>query len=114
MSDSDVGKKLNWMVALLAANLLATIVLGCALAFGLLPKVERAVSATERVEARFQTFADEVQPVVTAGAGKAIETIEKMDADRLSETATEKTDALIDSAAERARRFLERDQETEE
>jgi hypothetical protein len=109
MNDSDVSKKLGWAVALLAANLLATLLVGCAIAFGLLPKIERAVSASERVEARFQSFADDVQPVVTAGAGKAIESIKKMDADRLSETATEKTDALIDAAAERARRFLERD-----
>lgn len=114
MNDSDLGKKFNWMIALLAANLLATIALGSALAFGLLPKIERAVSTTERVEARFQSFADEVQPVVAAGAGKAIESIKKMDADRLSETATEKTDALIDAAAERARRFLERDQKANE
>ena len=37
--------------------------------FGLLPKIERAIETTERVEARFQAFADEVQPVMTVGAG---------------------------------------------
>ncbi len=35
----------------------------------------------------------------------------KVDADRLSRTATEKADVLIDSAAERAKRFLDRDKE---
>jgi hypothetical protein len=114
MNDSDLSKKLTWMIALLAANLLVTVAVACAMVFGLLPKIERAVQTTERVEARFQSFADEVQPVVTAGAGKAIETIKKMDADRLSDTATEKTDTLIDAAAERAKRFLERDKNQDE
>ncbi|QDU96748.1 hypothetical protein [Lignipirellula cremea] len=114
MKDSDLSKKLTWMIALLAANLLVTIVMAGALVLGLLPKIERAVQTTERVEARFQSFADEVQPVVTAGAGKAIETIKKMDADRLSETATEKTDSLLDAAAEKAKRFLDRDEKQDE
>ena len=109
MNDSDLSKKLTWMIALLAANLLVTLGVACAMVFGLLPKIERAVQTTERVEARFQSFADEVQPVVTAGAGKAIETI-----DRISETATEKTDNLIKSAAESAKRFLERDKNQNE
>jgi len=80
----------------------------------LLPKVERAVQTTERVEARFQAFADEVQPIVTTGAGKAVETIKEIDAERLSETATEKTDSLIDAAAERAKRLLENDKSQNE
>lgn len=109
MDHPELSKKLTWIVGLLAANLLVMIAVAGALQFGLLPKIERAVQATERFEDRFQSFADEVQPVVTAGAGKAIETIEKIDADRLSKSATEKTDQLIDSAAEKARRFLERD-----
>jgi L-serine deaminase len=109
MPDANLSSKLNWLIALLAANLLAMCAVVLALVFGLLPKVERAVRTTERVEARFQAFADEVQPVVTAGAGKAVETIRKMDADKLSETATKKADSLMESAAERAKRFLERD-----
>ena len=109
MNDETVARKLNWMVYLLAANLVVTFVLAVALIIGLLPRLERAVQTTERVEARFQSFADEVQPVVTAGAGKTIETIKGMDADRLSETATEKADVLLDAAAEKARRFLNRD-----
>lgn len=109
MDHPELSKKLTWIVGLLAANLLVMVAVAGALLFGLLPKVERAVQTAERVEDRFQSFADEVQPVLTAGAGKAIETIEKIDADRLSKTATEKTDQLIDSAAEKARRFLDRD-----
>ncbi|MCC9658870.1 hypothetical protein [Rhodopirellula halodulae] len=110
MNETDLSKKLTWMVRLLAANLFVTSLAVAGLVFGLLPKVERAVSTTERMEARFQRFADEVQPVVTASAGKAIETIQQMDAERLSETATERTDALMEAAADRAKRFLERDQ----
>lgn len=109
MDNPDVSKKMTWMVYLLTANLLVMAAITGAMWFGLLPKIERAVKTTERVEARFQSFADEVQPVVTAGAGKAIETIKKMDAERLSDTATEKADALLDAAAERTKRFLERD-----
>lgn len=113
MDNPAVSKKLTWIICLLAANLLVMVTLGGALVFGLLPKVERAVQTTERVEARFQSFADEVQPVVSASAGKAVETIKKIDAERLSETATEKSDALIGAAAERAKRFLERDKKQE-
>ena len=114
MEHPDLSKKLTWIILLLTANLLVMVVVAGAMALGLLPKIERAVQATERVEARFQSFADEVQPVVTAGAGKAIETITKMDAERLSKSATEKTDSLMDAATERAKRFLERDKKEEE
>ena len=89
MTDAESSRKLNWVIWLLAANLLVMVLGAAALVFGLLPKLERAIEATERVETRFQSFADEVQPVLTSGAGKAIETIKKMDADKLSETATE-------------------------
>lgn len=82
-----------------------------AIVYMLLPKIERALGATERIEARFQSFADEVQPVLTAGTGKAVETIKNMDADSLSQTVTEKTDSLIDAAADRAKRFFDRDME---
>jgi hypothetical protein len=109
MNDPEVSKKLTWMIGLLTANLLAIVGVGGAMVLGLLPKVERAVQTTERVEARLQTFADKVQPVLTAGAGKATEAIKKIDAEKLSQTATEKTNALMDAAAERAKRFLERD-----
>ena len=109
MNDTETSCKLTWVVWLLAANFLVLTAGVAGLVFGLLPKIERAIETTERVEARFQTFADEVQPVLTAGAGKAIETIKKMDAARLSETATEKTDSIMDAAAERAKRFLDRD-----
>ncbi len=114
MTDAESSRKLNWVIWLLAANLLVMVLGAAALVFGLLPKIERAIEATERVETRFQSFADEVQPVLTAGAGKAIETIKKMDADKLSETATEKTDSLMDAAADRAKRFLDRDKNDEQ
>lgn len=109
VSSSDVSQKLTWMVWLLGANLVVVMIAAAAIVVSLLPKVERAVQTAERVEGRFQSFADEVQPVLTASAGKAIETIRGMDAERLSETATKKADSLMDTAAERAKRFLERD-----
>ncbi|TWT84406.1 hypothetical protein CA13_58840 [Planctomycetes bacterium CA13] len=113
MNDTEASKKLTRIVWLLSANLVMLTIGAAALMVGLLPKVERAVEATERVEERFQSFADEVQPVLSSGAGKAIETIQKMDAERLSETATDKTDILIEAASERAKRYLERDRKTE-
>ena len=109
MTDTESARKLTWVIWLLVANLVVMAIAAGATVFGLLPKIERAIETTERVEARFQAFADEVQPVLTAGAGKAIETIKKMDSGKLSETATEKTDSIMDAAAERAKRFLDRD-----
>ena len=111
MTDTESSRKLTWVIYLLAANLVVMAVAAGAMVFGLLPKIERAVETAERVEARFQSFADEVQPVMTAGAGKAIETIKKMDAEKLSETATEKTDSLMNAATERAKRFLDKDKD---
>lgn len=100
--------RLNWIVRLLAANLIVLIILGVGLIFALLPKVERAVQVSERVEGRFQEFADKVQPVLESGAGKAVETIRKMDADRMSETATESTNSVMEAAAEKAKKLLKR------
>ncbi len=109
MTDVPTDKRLNIIIWLLAANLAVMVSVGVAMVFGILPKIERAVETSERVEARFQSFADEVQPVVTAGAGKAIETITKIDSDRLSESATDKADTLMDAATEKAKRFLNQD-----
>ncbi len=114
MTDTESSKKLTWLIWLLATNVLVMVIGAGAIVFGLLPKIERAIEATERVETRFQSFADEVQPVLTSAAGKAIESIKKIDADRLSETATEKADSLLDAAAAKAKRFLDRDKEDEQ
>ena len=114
MPSTTDSTKLTWIVWLLVGNLLVMATLAITLVVGLLPKVERAVQTTERVEARFQGFANEVQPVVAAGSGKAVEAIKNMDAEQLSESATEKTNELMDAAAERAKRFLGKDQEAEE
>lgn len=110
MPEHEMNSKLTTLIWLQAATLVAMLVGAAVMAFGLLPKIERVVEVTERVETRFQHFADEVQPVMAAGAGKAIDAIEKMDAGRLSETATEKTDDLIEAAAARAKRLLEGNQ----
>ncbi len=114
MDTTNTSQKLTIVISLLAANLLVVAVAAGAMVFGLLPKIERVVLASERVESRFQSFADEVQPVMTAGAAKTIETIKKIDADQLSKTATDKTNALLDSATERAKRYLERDKAKQE
>lgn len=114
VSDTESAKRLNWVIVLLTANLIAMLAIAFGLVFRLLPKVERAVQTTERVEARFQLFADEVQPVVAAGANKAIETIKKVDADQISENATKKANTIIDAATDRAKRLLERDKKTNE
>jgi len=113
VNNDSSEKHLIAIKRLLVTNLLVMAVLAAGLILGLLPKLERTTQVVEKMEGRFQEFADEIQPVVESGAGKAIETIKGMDAERLSETATEKTDGLIDSAAQRARRFLEKDKDDE-
>lgn len=109
MDNPETSKKLDLIAYLLMANLFAMTIGAVGLLVGFLPKLERVVHTTERVEHRFQSFADEVQPVVSAGAEKAIESINKMDTDRLSQTATERSDELIRAASEKAKRFLNRD-----
>ncbi|QDT44905.1 hypothetical protein Pan241w_50210 [Gimesia alba] len=104
-------KRLTWVSI---ANLVVMVVLLVALVAMMIPKLERAVATTERVEARFQSFADDVQPVIGAGAGKAVETIKSMDAKRLSETATESSDKTIRALGERAKRYLDRDKKNSE
>ncbi len=112
MSEANTSQKLNYVIYLLGGNLLIMIIGTGAILFGLIPKIERAISATERVEARFQDFANEVQPVLTASADKAIETIKKIDAEKLSQSATNKTDTILEAAAEKAKRYLEKDKKT--
>ncbi len=113
MRNSDTGKKLDRITYLLAANLFVMTVGAGGLVAGLLPKLERVTHTTERVEQRFQSFADEVQPVVSAGAGKAIESIKMIDADRLSKAVTDRSDKLIDAASEKAKRYLSHDKKAE-
>ena len=108
MNDQVTEDKLDKIAKLLKLNLIAMVVGALALGVGLLPQIIKARKTVDRVEQRFQDFADEVQPVVASGAGKAIETIKKMDASRLSETATDSSDELIKAAGERAKKLLER------
>ncbi len=75
-----------------------------------LAKSERVVVATERMETRFQRFADHVEPVAVAGGEKAVEAVRNLDAEK----AADKGDELIEAAAEKAKRFLNRDQESPE
>lgn len=114
MNDAEVSKKLTWVIGLLTANLLAMGTVAVAIVFGLLPKVERAVQkaeqvgvATEKVQQRLQSFADEVQPVIAASAGKAIDTIKKFDADTVSKKATDAASNIIDAAEQRAKRLFD-------
>ena len=109
MEDSRATEKLTTITWLLVAILGVMAVSSIALVVGLLPKIERAVSAVERVEGRFQQFAENVEPVLGEGVGKAAETIRGIDSEALSDAATEKADEILDTAAERAKRFLNRD-----
>jgi hypothetical protein len=52
--------------------------------------------------------------VVSAGADIAKQSIDKIDTDRLSKSATEKSDQLIDAATDKAKRFLGLDKEKDE
>lgn len=102
MDQPDTNKKLDRIANLLIANILVMLIGITALIVGLLPKLERisrsserVAQSTERVDQRFQSFADEVQPVVSAGADVAIDSINKI-----------KSDELIDAASDRAKRLL--------
>src|SRR5687767_9647799 len=102
MDHPETTKKLDRIANLLIANLMVMLIGAAALVVGLLPKLERVASgtervakSTERVDQRFQSFADEVQPVVSAGADVAIDSLNKI-----------KSDELIDSASDKAKRFL--------
>lgn len=102
-----VGTRLQVLICLNAANLVIMIGLSVLVLLFVLPKLERAVRTTERVEARFQQFADEVQPVLSASSSKAVETIQGMDAERLSKTATESSDKTLEALGELAKQYLE-------
>jgi hypothetical protein len=108
MENDEIHRKLDRISFLLTANLFVMAICGVGLVAGLLPKLGRLTEATERVEKRFQSFADDVQPVVSAGAGKVVDSIRQIDSERLSNTATESTDELIKAAGEKAKRYLEK------
>ena len=108
MNDNEIIKKMEQLAFLVKMLIICFIVGILAIVGGLLPLILKVSNTTERVEQRFQDFADVVQPVVAAGAGKAVETISQMDAERLSNTATESSDEVIRAAGERTKRFLER------
>ena len=102
-------KQVTLIIYLLAGNLVALVIGSAALVLGLLPKLERVTQSTERVEARFHSFADTVEPVLTAGVGKSIEAIKSIDSKKLSETATKAADGVIDAAGQKVKRFLDND-----
>ncbi len=114
MDHPETTKKLDRIANLLIANLIFMAIAAAALIVGLLPKLERisrsserVAQSTERVDQRFQSFADEVQPVVSAGADITKQSIDKIDTDRLSK----KSDQLLDAASEKAKRFFGIDKE---
>ncbi len=104
--DSKVIGLLRWVVGLLALNLVVIAVTAAVLILGLTPKAERGVQVAERMEERFQGIADHVEPVVMAGAGKTIQAIQNMDASQIADHATDGVSGVVDSAAERARDYL--------
>jgi archaellum component FlaC len=102
MDNPETTKKLDRIANLLVANLLVMLIGAAALIVGLLPKLERisrsgerVAKSTERVDQRFNSFADDVQPVVSAGADVAIDSINKI-----------KSDEIIDAASDKAKRLL--------
>ena len=107
MEEPEIAKKLDRIILLFVSNLLVVSVAAVALVVGLIPKLERAVNATERLELRLHEFADKVDPILSAGAGKAVQSLENMDTERLSKSATDASDALIKAAAEKAKAMLE-------
>jgi outer membrane murein-binding lipoprotein Lpp len=79
-------KILTTTVVVQAVVLVAAVVV---VAISVLPKVERVTSTAERLEARFQSFANKVEPVVETGAAKAVELIRKIDSELVGEKLTE-------------------------
>jgi methyl-accepting chemotaxis protein len=113
MDHPETAKKLDRIAHLLIANLIFMAIAAAALIVGLLPKLERVAKgtervarSTERVDHRFQSFADEVEPVVSATADMAKQSIDQIDTDRISKSATDKSDELIDAATDKAKRLL--------
>jgi len=76
------------------------------------PKVERAVQVTERLEARVQELTDEIQPVLVAGALKAVESITEIDASQIGQRATQETEGVVGAAADRLREAIDRRRES--
>lgn len=120
MDHPETTKKLDRIANLLILNLVVMFIAAAALIVGLLPKLERVTNSTERVakstervDQRFQSFADEVEPVVSATADMAKQSIDQIDTDRLSKSATDKSDELIDAATDKAKRLLGLDEEKE-
>ncbi len=107
MNEKATSRKLNLIAWLLVLNMLVMSLGAIVLVVGLLPKLERIAVSSERVEQRFQSFADDVQPVVSAGSSKAIDAIDRIDVDRLTDTANEQSDELLKKLSEKAMRMLE-------
>ena len=108
------AKLLGILIGVVVIQTVAILILGAVLILGLLPKAERGVQVAERTEARFQAFADEVQPVFKAGAGKAVEALRSMDAGEIGTKATQGVNKTLDAAAERVKRALEKDKKPAE
>lgn len=102
----------DWKMIRLRLDIIITIMLatyvGSSVVFGIyglqiLRRTDRAIgvaarmaSTLERMETRFHEFADETLPVVGAGAEKAVESLKKLDADAISEKATDRIGRFLD------------------
>lgn len=78
-------------------------------AISILPKVERVTSTAERLEARFHSFADKVEPVVDTGAAKAVESLKRIDSEVVGEKLTEGVSETVDATKQRMKRILDGD-----
>lgn len=107
------SKALIALVVLGVLQLVVIVILGAVLIGTAMPKLERGVQVAERVEGRFNGFADKVEPVITAGAGKAIDAIKGMDAGKISGAATEGVTETLEAGKERAKRFFNKDKKEE-
>ncbi|MEM9478170.1 MAG: hypothetical protein AAGA58_00765 [Verrucomicrobiota bacterium] len=108
---SDHEKRQRQVIGLLTANLI-TIVVGAAIISILFLMESRKIRASvERIETRFHTIADDVQPVVSTGAGKVVEGMENLDVEGISKTLSDKSNALLEAASDKAIDFLKKDPE---
>jgi hypothetical protein len=110
----ETQKDLHTMVKILTFVVIGQAI-GLLLALGwigvsILPKVERITSTAERLEARFQSFAEKVEPVIATGAAKAVESIRQIDSHVVGEKLTEGVSETVDGAKGRLKRILDGDQ----
>ena len=102
MSDEMLNKKLDRIIRSLKAILTLLAVAAGVMLFVLSPKLERVAGSVEDLTA-------ELRPVLRTSSKKAVEAIENMDTEELSEAASKKAPDALDATLDRLIRNMESD-----